>query len=175
MGRNKRYGGGYSVQNAEEMFRQSAGGAGQGGERDYRYVALAIGNSPANPPNWAILECIELRQSEERKAARGHPDKVSAVLDDLVRFFDLMQREFEAAAILADAEAPKYKPPSIRSAIIHVLELGGDANDDRFRDIREAWNWEQKHDLAPNSYFGLDGFNTTSRIDRVLYQSAALV
>lgn len=184
MGRNKRYGAGYSVQNAEEMFNQSVKDAGPGGEGDYRYVALAIGGSPANPPNWAILECVALRQAEERKAARGHPDKVSAVLDDLIRFFDQKQREFEfdqkkkreteENAQPSRAEATIYQPPSLRSAIIDVLKLDGGANDDDFRVIREAWNWEQDNDPAPSGLFSLDGFTTTSRIERVLFQSAAI-
>ena len=176
MGRKKQVGAGYNIYRAEELFRQSEAD----GKPDYKYVALAIGAAPAAPPSWAVLACIELRQEEEGQAARGHPTKVSAVLDDLVRFFDQKQREFERQSQDSPEIRLAYSPPSFRSALRQVLasdegwkhEIDG-ANDDWQKPFRNAWRWEQENDLAPSSFWQLDGFNTTSRIDRVMTQSVA--
>ena len=170
MGRRKRYGGSYTVENAEKLFQQSVAL----GKPDYQLVALAIGACPSAPPSWAVLACIELRQQYERLPARGNDAEMSFILDDLVRFFDRAGRNGE--------------PPSLRSAIIQVMTDRGlrqhradSANDDWFRDIREAWEWEQANELAPSSFMQLaDGhfidayrLKTTSRIHRVLMQDVA--
>lgn len=173
MGRKARHGGGYTVRHAEELFKQSVAD----GKPDYRYVALAIGSAPASPPPWAMWACVELRQQEERIAARGIDSEIADILDLLVRFFDEKQQEFERDH--PDARET-YSPPSLRSAILHVLAACGrrggrsaGANDDWFRDIRNAWTWEQENDLVPSSFWQLEGFHTTSRIDRVMTQSVA--
>ena len=122
--------------------------------------------------------------------------EVGGILDDIVRYYDRQQRAFELTCFGRWDALDDYRPPSFRSAILHVLQANGqrtkhygDANDDWFRDIRNAWEREQEHDLAPSSLFRLeegkldqegkvDGktrwLRTTVRIDRVLMRSAAL-
>lgn len=192
MGRKKRYGAGYEIQHAERLFLQSVAE----GEPEYRYVALAIGSTPGSPPPWAMFACIELRQSEELKAARGNLTDIPFILDELVRFYDHKQRDFESKPEYVTVDLDSYSPPSLRSAILHVLEANGlrgaevgSADDNWIRDIREAWEWEQKHDtpLNPDPVSGMflagthkseDGedvpiIKTTSRIERVLLQTIA--
>jgi hypothetical protein len=171
-GRKRRFPLGYTLEHARQLFEQSVA------ERkpDFRYVALAIGATPAAPPDWAIWACIEARRDEEGKSARGHDETVSVILDELVRFFDQSQRNFYQRN---DASGD-YKPPSLRSAIRTVLkaqgsrcEDAGRADGDWYVDITRAWNEEQKHDRAANSTWELEKLQTTTRIDRILTQEVA--
>lgn len=50
MGRKRNRGGGLQVEQAEQLFRESG---------DFRYVALAIGKHPLDPPKWAMAACTE--------------------------------------------------------------------------------------------------------------------
>jgi hypothetical protein len=185
MGRRKRQGGSFAVENAEKLFQQSV----LDGTPDYQLVALAIGARPSAPPSWAVWECIELRQRHERIPARGNDGDMSDILDALVRFFDHAGRNGERLKTHGHDGSERYSPPSLRSAIIQVLKDRGlraervsSANDDWFRDIREAWEWEQAHELAPSSFMELEEgdvdeadkrLKTTSRIHRVLMQEVA--
>ena len=185
-GRKKKYGGAFTIEHSQMLFEQSVAS----GHPDYSFVALAIGSVPGSPPDWAIWACIKLRQAEERKAARGIDNDIPAILDEVVRYYDKKQREFERQSQDALDALETYSPPSLRSAIRDVLTSKGlrstreiEGNDDWFRDIREAWDWEQKHDLAPSSFMQLEplkkngkeipGLKITSRIDRVLGESVA--
>jgi hypothetical protein len=163
---------GYIVEQAEQLFAQSVAS----GKPDYKYVALAIGASPAAPPDWAVGACIELRRAEEQKSSRGICNDVSDILDEMVRHFDRTERAFYESG----ERKGGYSPPSLRSTIRQATTaLGqrkGDVNradDDWCRDIIRAWNEEQKHDRAPHSAWELEGFVTTARIDRVLTQAVA--
>ncbi len=187
VGRKPRRSGNYTIKRAEHLFAQSVAD----GRPDYKYVALAIGAVPGSPPDWAIWACVELRLDEERKAARGNDDDIPAILDDLVRHYDREQRKFEHQSTGGLDTLDTYQPPSLRSAIRHVLKTKGlrtgresENSDDWIRDIREAWDWEQENDLAPSSLMKLEGFKTregqergglktTSRVHRVLMQSMA--
>jgi hypothetical protein len=121
---------------------------------------------------WA---CVEARQDSERKTANGPDKKTPPVLDELVRFFARAQWAYERSDQCSrDAE---YRPPSFRSAVIEVAradpfwrEKVGDADPDWYKPITRAWRWEQKHDPAPSSFWNLEGFVTTARIDRVMTQ-----
>jgi hypothetical protein len=177
MGRPKRHSGGYAIQHAEELFRQSV----EAGKPDYNYVALAIGSFPGSPPLWAVMECIEHRCDVEMRVARGQAN-VSAVLDDVIRLLDRLQHKFWLqTGGDGPSDRPKYNPPSLRSTIIQVVKNHekwtaciDSANDDWMKPIREAWDWEQKHDLSREVEGELlDGFETTSRINRVVMQSVA--
>lgn len=173
MGRKKQYGPGYDIHHAEELFEQSV----ERKKPDYRYVALAIGKSPVAPPDWAILACIQARQEEERKAASLTPDLVSPVLDDLVRFFAKEQWDFEDRMKKSKKPLPVFTPTPLRKALRLVLSgkerwkdhING-ANDDWQAPFREAWRREQENDVLQSHFFQLDGFKTTSRIERVLCQ-----
>ena len=176
MGRKKRFGGAYTIQHAEELFEKSKAD----GHPDYKYVALAIGSSPAAPPSWALWACIELRQQKEDEAGRGNDNDIPVILNQIVRFYDREQRAFEENANKQNGLTHSYVTASLRSAILSVLKnerlrkgMVSSANDDWFRDIREAWQWEQDNDCITSSYWQLEGWKTTSRIDRVLTQDAA--
>jgi hypothetical protein len=178
MGRPIRHSGGYKIQNAETLFRQSV----EAGKPDFSYIALAIGTSPGSPPPWAILQCIELRSAMQMSTARGHPN-VSGILDDIIRLLDRLQHNWwmQTGGDGSKTMRPKYKRPSLRSVIINVAkehsawrDFVGSADNDWMKPIREAWDWEQKYDLA--SDVGgelLDGFATTSRIERVVMENVA--
>lgn len=176
VGRPKRHSGGYAIENAEELFTKSV----EAGDPDYSYVAMAIGAMPGSPPPWAVLECINLRCTEQMKAARGLP-MVEPILDDMVRHFDSMEKAYRSQQKTCHTQAA-YVPPSLRSAIIHVAKANpkwagnvGSADDDWMLPIREAWDWEQEHDLSP--FEGgdlLTGFETTARIDRVVMEAVAV-
>ena len=193
MGRKPGQSGAQAIRDAEYLFGQSV----EIGRPDFTYVALAIGNTPHAPPLWAVLACIELRQRSEGKPALGNSLEIENILDKIIRFYDRKQRLFEKSLGKDSFDAlDNYRPASLRSAILHVLkandyrtEKQAEASDDWFRDIRKAWEWEQKHDLAPSSFFHFEEGNldeegrikgrkrwlqTTSRIDRVLMRSAAL-
>lgn len=185
MGRRKRHGGSFTVENAETLFQQSVAV----GKPDYHLVALAIGARPSAPPSWAVWACIELRQQHERLPARGNDAEMSYILDELVRVFDRAGRNGERPEAAGQSRSEQYSLPSLRSAILQVLKDKGlrqnradSANDDWFRDIREAWEWEQAHELAPSSFMELaEGdvsdadkrLKTTARIHRVLMQDVA--
>ena len=185
MGRPTRRSGGRTIQDAEDLFRQSV----ENGKADYSYVALAIGAAPQAPPAWAVLACIELRQEREKQSARGNANDIEGILNDIVRYYDREQRAFEQTLQGSLNALDAYRAPPLRAAILHVLKANGHRNekyggasDDWFRDIRKAWDWEQKHDLAPSSFMELDEgdiddkkkkLKTTTRIDRVLMQSIA--
>ncbi|MFD2783205.1 hypothetical protein ACFS32_21635 [Novosphingobium pokkalii] len=135
------------------------------------------------------MECIALRRQHELVPARGNLNDIPDILDDIVRYYDQKQRDFEASDPEGYRALGRYRAPSLRSAILDVLrvtgrrrELANSANDDWFRDIREAWEWEQLHDLVPGSFMELDEgditederkLKTTSRIERVLMQRLA--
>lgn len=188
-GPKPKYGGTYAIQNSRQLFEQSCAE----GSPEYKYVALAIGSSPGAPPDWAMWACIEARQVEERSAARGIDPDIPAILDEIVRFYDRKQREFELGAKDALVQLDSYIVPSIREAIRDVLKRMGlrqkrdsRANDDWFRDIRNAWDWEQENDPSPDAsdWTRLQGLmkkrdgtqvpiKATARIHRVLMETMA--
>jgi hypothetical protein len=176
VGRRERFGGSYTIHHAEELFWQSVAA----GSPDYTFVALAIGASPAAPPSWAVWACIDARQNTERQTARG-PDKITPpILDELVRHLARRQWSFESRD-RSDAEPDaEYRPPSFRSAVIEVAEADPNwrdkvsgADSDWYKPIVRAWNWEQQNDLARSTFWTLEGFKTTARIDRVMTQTVA--
>jgi hypothetical protein len=175
-GRPLKFGGGYNIQHAHELFRASEAQ----GNPDYTSVALAIGASPANPPPWAILACIEAIQAAEQSAARGRARDMPPILDDLVRYFAYRQWEFERSDQAPGEQWNDYRPHSFRSAVIAVARKNpkwsrevNEGNDDWFKPIRRAWDWEQEHDQLASSVWRLDGFKTTWRIDRVMRETVA--
>lgn len=163
MGRPKLISGYAEIANAERMFRQSV----KNRKPDFRYVALAIGASPLKPPRWAVWECI---MEHDRTAGRpaSNVGKLGELLDEVVRVYARVQFQNEDKG--RDRAIAR---PSLRAAIIQArafLERGGasssDANDDWMKTATRAWNTEQE--TVAESYFHLDGWNTTSRINRVI-------
>lgn len=154
MGRRPRVGGGYEVERAKELFDLSV----QQGKPDYRYIAIAIGASPTMPPPWAVFACIDARVAAERGVARGNDAQMDNILDQIVRVYDAAERDFENDHWGSSDAWDSYRPPSLRAAILTALEQIGlrqkhmaDANDDWFRDIREAWDWEQREMVVPEN------------------------
>jgi hypothetical protein len=134
------------------------------------------------------------------------------ILDEIVRFYLEAERSHEAvqraneeaeraqeagkgvSVRTTDAGVEKqYKAPPLRQAIIAAcLRLGtrqdkiGDASNDWYKDIGEAWNYEQQHDaLRPKvggsglptseeTYHELRGWKVTRRIERVIGEVMAL-
>ncbi|WP_363756272.1 hypothetical protein [Sphingobium sp. LSP13-1-1.1] len=113
------------------------------------------------------------------------------ILDEIVRFYFAAELNHEkitgVSAWRDDVEADlRYKAPPLRQAIIAACRSLGTrerqigSGEDWFRDIREAWGWEQQHDAlvprhagsgdfsATETYHELIGWKVTRRIARVL-------
>jgi len=144
-------------------------------------VALAIGDRPHAPPRWAVQACVDLRNRERLAASRSNTrfqdQQVGEVLDRIVAHYLEAEYEFEARTGLRVGREPEgatsYKPPSlskaIRAASAHLIDVDN-ASDDDLRIIRNAWNDEQDGQRLPTSYFLLEGWHVTRRIDRVIHE-----
>lgn len=190
-GPKPKYGGTYTIKHARQLFEQSCAD----GCADYRYVAIAIGSTPGAPPDWAIWACIEARRDAERSAARGNDTDIPSILDDIVRFYDRKQREFEHNNKETPDALENYVVPPLQEAIQTVLKdaqlrrnRDTKGNGDWFRDIRNAWDWEQENDPSPDAtgWMALQGLmkkgkgkgklepiKGTARIYRVLMETMA--
>lgn len=109
--------------------------------KDFRYVAMAIGQSPNDPPDWAKWACRKAYWLNEQTAPSGHPaEEVGALLDEIIKFYI----DWETSA-----ERTGEKRPSLAAAIGHLLsEYGlvkGDHNTKSYkRKLRAAWDAELK-------------------------------
>lgn len=188
-GRKPGLSGSYVINRAEDLFDQSCAE----GKPDFHYVALAIGANPASPPDWAMLACIEAHDAKVRNAAAGIDNDIPIVLDGIVRYYLEKQREFEIENDYEYEALEGYVVPPLNQAITTVLKQMGlrqsrasKGETDWFKDIRRAWEWEQKNDPAPFSkhLFTLDGkmkrrggrlvpIAATSRIDNVISETLA--
>lgn len=183
MGRKKSWGGAAQIERAEQMFRESG---------DYKYVALAIGSRPLDPPKWAMLACVKLRLKSEALSALGrNVQHVDAILDTAVWFLAQHQTErFEKCQAIGDpaqraacklAIKPMARDRALKKAIRHI---NPDLMDDKqgrlvstLDALKKAWDREKKEERFDWDATGpdaggptLDGFRLTHRIARVLMQ-----
>lgn len=193
MGRPRKLSGATKIAKAEQLFRQSM----MAGTPDYEYIALAIGERPFDPPDWAMLECIELHSNTIKASTRGNDNATSRhamrqILDKIIRFYiaaELKHERITGVSVWSDdvPEELVYKRPSFSHAVISACrslktrenEISR-ANTDWHRDVRVAWEYEQSHEHLPQrvagsrrfdeseTYFQLFGWKTTVRIDRVM-------
>lgn len=170
MGNKKLRSGQNDILNAKQLFQRSI----KAGKPDFRFVALAIGESPLRPPTWAVWECILEKDRTSPKAASGTKE-VSVILDEMVRFF--AREEFSRD----NAAKRKAPAPSLRKAIrsaCETLELrskersAGAADATWMKDIERAWKREQQEDVVSSAYV-LMNWNTTRRIDEIMHSLLA--
>ncbi|MFK4005022.1 hypothetical protein [Qipengyuania sp. NPDC077563] len=139
------------IENAQQLFERTG---------DYRYVALAIGSSPTKPPKWAMQACLAECERTESKAYSVDEDRIGQVLDDTIRALANHERDTR-----------KNCRMSLRAAILKATgRVSGPLDEDsEVRPYRRAWDREQKEDRR-HSYLGLEGYETTHRIHRVLME-----
>jgi len=170
-GPKKLLSGPYEIANAEELFIASV----ENGDPDFRYIALAIGENPFEPPRWAILECMSEKERTSSRAA-SRTDEVSIILDEVVRYFvaDQFRRE-------DDANYRSEPFPELRTAIRNSCAkigkrtkyLEGSLADANWcRDIERAWKTEQD-EVALESYPRLLNWKGTKRIADIISRSVA--
>ena len=167
MGRKRLVSGPHEVANAERLFRASE----ERGQRDFRFVAMAIGAEPYRPPNWAIWECIAEKDRAGRRAASGL-DEVGEILDEVARYFarDHFRRDDEPGYRMA--RHPSLQK-AIRVACATLEKRTKDVNGPKraettwMKDIERAWKREQQEDVV-DSYYRLLDWKITRRIDDVI-------
>lgn len=166
MARPKLTSGPHQVANAELLFRQSVAR----GKADFRYVALAIGAEPFQPPRWAVWECILEKDRVARRAPSGTKD-VSVIMDEVVRFFAREQ------ALREDHPERRTKRlPSLQQAVRSACDAlgvrargveGPKADTSWMKDVERAWKREQDEDVV-ESHHRLLHFKTTKRISDIV-------
>lgn len=168
MGRKKLRSGGEEISNAKVLFDASRAK----GHADFRYVALAIGASPAAPPLWALMECfMECLRTEKLAGSEASLEQgtVDLVIEEMARQL--------ALAHFAPELSPEISPDSklsktelvhraCRALGVNLEHLDYRADTDWMRSILRAWDREQLAPL-PYDYWEFPGFKLTHRIDRV--------
>lgn len=160
MGNKALKSGAEQITNAEALFDETG---------DFRYVALAIGAAPIAPPFWAMWECVAEHHRTELIAKSNYPE-LDIILDELAR--QIAKEHFARM----DGRKPDERPfPSLaeftrrscRATGLRTDKLDQNANDDWARDIRRAWDHEQKLPAAYDPW-ELPNCKMTDRIDRVV-------
>ncbi len=162
MANKRKTSGHYEISEAQSLFEQSKAI----GKPDFRYVALAIGNCPPKPPQWAIEACIAERNETQIQPFSLEKRRTGIILDEVVRVLDENEQS-----------GREPKKMSLRAAIITTIKRidpefdpTAPMDDNSIRTIRKAWNREQKEDRVQSQY-SLTGYQMTSRIDRVITAS----
>lgn len=150
---------------AERLFQETG---------DYRYVALAIGESPDDRPSWAIWACKMAYWFNEQKAAAGIPsDEVGSLLDSMIAFYVDRQGETDSREI-GKKTAPLTH--AMRHTLIeHGVPPGTDLHDAWLKKLRIAWDKEYAAGtpLKYNRWHILGFHKVTTRMQRHLGGSDA--
>jgi hypothetical protein len=187
-GRKTGHSGHYHIANAERLFLET---------RDFRYVALAIGQHPYKPPSWAIEACIAERLAAERTtSATTSVKQASRILDLAVALMAHHEEEYFKPSFNCPDEKSRedwyslneerYKFLPLETALRQAL-LAIDPNpvdvDGAVENLVNAWKREQQEEESEEKearkkgkpiYSALPGVQTlraikpTKRITRVL-------
>lgn len=124
---------------AEVFFRETG---------DYRYVAIAIGQSPSDPPHWARWACQLAFWNNEQQAPNSDTRlKAGHLLDLMILFFKESQDSPGARIAVENAT---YKPPKVARAMAYAFGRIGVPEEDtdhyksEERKLRRAWDAELK-------------------------------
>lgn len=163
MGRPRLISGPHQVENAHRLFLQSV----ERGSPDFRYVALAIGAEPFQPPRWAVWECILEKDRTARRAATTLTE-VDEILDEVVRYFAGEHFRRDDNPELRERPLPSLQK-AIRAACATLgkrtksLDAPKNADTSWMKDVERAWKREQQEDVV-ESYHQLLEWKTTKRI-----------
>ena len=148
------------IAKAETLFAETG---------DFRYVALAIGAAPIAPPFWAMWECVAEHHRTERRA-KSHLSEVDLILDEMAR--QIAKEHFARMDGINSNEAPfpslaEFIRRSCRITGLRTDKLEHTADDNWTRDIRRAWDYEQRTPLKFDAW-NLPQTKMTERIDRIV-------
>jgi hypothetical protein len=149
----------YEIDNAEELFRRSVANK----KTDYRYVAMAIGQNPLEPPDWAIRECVQARTVTEQEPSLRPPGKSGGMLDQIIieflkhrdawefRCWQFKRSEKAGHTGLPDKPEP-YIQLKFAEACRRAWKIASGINTEPTRgdieDYQDAWNREQEEELT---------------------------
>lgn len=163
MGRPKIPSGGSEIVGVKELFDKSVGE----GTPDFRYLALAIGSSPAEPPTWAMLEC-RFEFERTRRRASSDTDHLHKMLDEIAWAYveELARRE--------DSKCDRdYPPPSFNEMVRRAYWASEKTNlpraseNDAYRIYSRKWNDEQENAVIKSCHVLFD-WKITPRIAAVM-------
>ena len=177
-GRKTAHSGHYHIANAERLFSET---------KDFRYIALAIGEHPFEPPSWAIEACIAERLAAERSTSMATSVKhASRILDLAVTLMALHEEEYFKPSFNISTRRSRrdwhthygnrYKCMPLETALRQAL-LAIDPNpvdvDGAVGNLVNALKREQEEDDDPlysaqAAVHILRGIGPTKRITRVL-------
>jgi hypothetical protein len=146
---------------AEKRFRKTG---------DFRFVALAIGERPHDPPDWALWACRWAYWLNQQQAfGTGQTATHGAMLDEMIQFYHHAQMQH------SDVEG--YRPPPLARAMAHALaRVKNLTREDQpalyqreERKLRRAWQRELRHGTPCMNNPPLIGFaKATERMAIVL-------
>lgn len=159
-----------SLDQTKEMFESTG---------DFRWVALAIGERPDKPPEWAMKECIrEFNRDRKAPVIGNQPEELGKRLDAMIRYFIQAEDEFEervAKGGVVGGPDDEYTPPPTAKAIAYALAQSGIHPDEgeyiaKERQLRRAWQAELENGpFTDEQYLKLEGMPVqTERMLRVL-------
>jgi len=163
MGNRAILSGGELIANAKDLFFQSV----ESGEPDFRLAVLAIGQSPATPPSWAMWECRFEYERTSRRASSKHESQ-DEMLDEIARAY------VEEMARREDNPELRSKPvPSFREMVRRAHHAAFDqplpklAESDAYKQYDRKWRDEQQN-AAIQSTYNLFDWKITPRIEAIL-------
>lgn len=163
MGNKEIRSGGEEIARAKELFHQSL----EAGEPDFRFVALAIGSNPTNPPSWAILECrIECERTSRRAASKN--ESLDKMLDEIALAYVEERARREDNPELRDNPIPPFREMvrrAYKSAFGSTLPRA--AESDAYKQYERKWKDEQRN-ATIESHHRLFHWKMTPRIEDAL-------
>lgn len=167
MGNKEIRSGGEEIARAKELFYQSL----EAGDPDFRFVALAIGNTPTKPPNWAVLECRFECERTARRTSSKH-ESLDMMLDAITLAYiqEMVRRDDDPE--LRDPKL-RHKPPSFREMVRRAHKaayhrpLPKSAESDAYKQYERKWRDEQQN-AAIESYHHLFDLKITPRIEAAM-------
>lgn len=163
MGRPKVPSGGSEIVGVKELFDKSV----EKGRPDFRYLALAIGSSPAKPPTWAMLEC-RFEFERTRRQASSETDHLHKMLDEIAWAYveELARRE--------DSKRDRDDPPPPFKEMVRRAYWASEkttlpraSENDAYRIYSRKWNDEQENAIIESWHFLFD-WKITPRIAAVM-------
>lgn len=170
MARTRKKSGSEQLAKARTLFQESV----ENGRPDFRYVTLAIGAAPHNPPRWAMLECIleherTLHLASTLTEAKTPQNDPRTMMDAIALAYlgELVRQEEKPRS---ERVAPKLQE-MIRLAYQSISgEPWPDKSDsDAYRNWERWWNDEQQRgELESGSGYELFDLRITPRIEALI-------
>lgn len=170
MGNTRKMSGGEEIANAKELFDKGV----SNGKPDFRYVALAIGATPASPPRWAMLECLlEYEQTLRLTSSRVTTDRPE---NDPHKMMDAIALAYLKEHVRQESiNRTRRTKPHLREMIRKGYEAlalkpwpyGSDG--DSYKQWERKWEGEQKNARIEGGYeYELFDLYMTPRIEEII-------